>query len=116
MIRSALPRVYQVTTYAARCIHSGPSATSYNLKYVDKLQQKAQEKGLALEELKSQAREETRRKQKKEAASLLASFKKAGTELPHVKTRSDPPEGARTSNTRKDSSPVKASFQKQRDS
>jgi hypothetical protein len=73
-------------------------------------------KGLALEELKSQAREETRRKQKKEAASLLASFKKAGTELPHVKTRSDPPEGARTSNTRKDSSPVKASFQKQRDS
>lgn len=69
-------------------------------------------KGLDLEELKSHAREEARYKQKQEATSLLASFasfKKADNELPHVKTRSNSPEGARTSNTRKDSSPVKAS-------
>lgn len=66
-------------------------------------------KGLDLEALKSQAREEVRYKQKQEAASFLASFKKADNELPHVKTRSNSPEGARTSNTRKDSSPVKAS-------
>ena len=68
-------------------------------------------KGLDLEELKYQAREEARCKQTKEAASLLASFKKADTELPHVKTQSGPPKGARTSNIRKDGSPVKASVQ-----
>lgn len=60
--------------------------------------------GLDLEVLKSQAREEARRKQKQEAASLLASFEKADNEPPHAKTRSNP-----SSNTRKDSSPVKAS-------
>ncbi|KAF8139899.1 ATP11-domain-containing protein [Boletus edulis] len=102
------PRVYQSTSYARfRCIHSGSPATSYNLKYADKLQRKAQEKGLDVEELGSQAREEARRKQKMEAASLLASFKKADHGLPRAKARPDAPEGARTSSIRKDSSPVK---------
>ncbi|KAG6371602.1 ATP11-domain-containing protein [Boletus reticuloceps] len=118
MIRPTLQaRVYQSTPYARfRCIHSGSPAASYNLKYIDKLQQKAQEKGLDVEELGSQAREEARRKQKMEAASLLASFKKADHGLPRAKARPDAPEGARTFSIRKDSSPIKASVQMRRDS
>ncbi|KAF8139895.1 hypothetical protein EV363DRAFT_1392809 [Boletus edulis] len=84
-------------------IQMHPSATSYSLKYADKLQQKAQEKGLGIEELGSQAREEARRKHWR--ASLL-----------DTKARSNAPEGARTSSVRKDSSPVKATVQMQRDS
>lgn len=66
-------------------------------------------KGLDLQELKLQAREEARCKQRKEAAALLASFKKTHTEFPHANTSSNSADGASLSNTRKDSSPVKAS-------
>ena len=72
-------------------------------------------KGLDLEKLKLQAREEAHRKQKEEAASLLASFKKTHAQPPLIKTKSDPLEGARTSNVRQDSSPVKASNQQRAD-
>ncbi|KAG9314692.1 ATP11-domain-containing protein [Chiua virens] len=101
-------RTYRVRVCVARGIHSAPSLTSYNLKYADKLQRKAQEKGLDLHELKSRAHEEARLKQKEETASLLASSKKSASELPRSQTRDNSPPATRTSrNARKDSSPVK---------
>lgn len=39
-MRGMRPLVYRATASAARCTHSG---SSYNLKYADKLHQKAQE-------------------------------------------------------------------------
>ncbi|KAF9229707.1 ATP11-domain-containing protein, partial [Gyrodon lividus] len=81
-------------------------ASSRDLRYADKLQQKAKEKGLDLDELRSQAREEARRKEKEEAVALLPSINKVQTS-PQVKTQSDSPKAPGTLPTRKDSSPVK---------
>ena len=72
-----------VTVLAAACLHR---------------------KGLDLEQLKTQAREEARNKERKEAATLVASFKK---EFTPATTRTDAPQGGGLSNTRRDSSPVK---------
>ncbi|KIJ68792.1 hypothetical protein HYDPIDRAFT_173431 [Hydnomerulius pinastri MD-312] len=63
-------------------------------------------KGLDLEKLRSQAREEALRKQKEEAASTLASIRKA-QEPPQGKAQSESSKASGTSPTRKDSSPVK---------
>ncbi|KIJ07983.1 hypothetical protein PAXINDRAFT_173153 [Paxillus involutus ATCC 200175] len=67
---------------------------------------KSERKGLDLDELRSQAREEARRKQKEETASILASINKS-REPPRGKRRSDTPKVPGTSPTRKDSSPIK---------
>ncbi|KIK99920.1 hypothetical protein PAXRUDRAFT_822190 [Paxillus rubicundulus Ve08.2h10] len=87
-------------------LHSGLVTASYDLRYADKLQQKAKEKGLELDELRSQAREEARRKQKEETVSLLASISRSHEPL-RGKTQSDAPKVPGTLPTRKDSSPVK---------
>ncbi|KAF9243754.1 ATP11-domain-containing protein [Melanogaster broomeanus] len=89
-----------------RWLHSDSDTPSYDLRYAHKLQQKAKEKGLDLDELKAQARESVRRKQKEEAVPLLASFKNVQGP-PQVTPQSDSPTAPGTAATRKDSSPVK---------
>ncbi|KAH7883948.1 ATP11 protein-domain-containing protein [Phlebopus sp. FC_14] len=78
-------RVPRTNFAVTRCLHARPQdATSYDHRYAEKLQQRAKEKGLALDELRVQARAEALRKQKPE-----------------------PPNSPGTSSVRKDSSPVK---------
>ncbi|KAI6005030.1 ATP11-domain-containing protein [Pisolithus orientalis] len=54
-----------------RRVHTQSDVSEYDIKYADKLHQKANEKGVALDELKVQARQEARRKQKEEAEVAL---------------------------------------------
>jgi ATP synthase F1 complex assembly factor 1 len=91
----------------ARWIHAGPSIPPYESKYAEKLQQKAQEQGLELSELRKQAKEAAHRKEVANVKSARLSqarpqrLDKSPSELVRSKVSG-------TSSTRKDSSPVKA--------
>ncbi|KAG0699729.1 ATP11-domain-containing protein [Suillus ampliporus] len=88
----------------ARWIHAGTSNPPYESKYAEKLQQKAKERGLELSELRTQAKEEARRKE-------VASVKSARLSQAHPQRLDKSPlersKVSGTSSTRKDSSPVK---------
>ncbi|KAG1908496.1 ATP11-domain-containing protein [Suillus fuscotomentosus] len=91
----------------ARWIHAGPSTPLYESKYAERLQQKAQEQGLELTELRTRAKEAARRKE-------VANVKSARLSQAHPqRLNKSPSEMVRskvsgTSGVRKDSSPVKA--------
>lgn len=82
----------------ARCVHSRVDS-SYDRKYAAKLHQKAKEKGIGLDELKEQARQEAHRKQVGAAAPSSLKHR--------ILPDGEPSQSPGTSSTRKDSAPVK---------
>ncbi|KAI6136966.1 ATP11 protein-domain-containing protein [Pisolithus sp. B1] len=87
-------------------LHTRSATSAYDIKYADKLRQKAKQRGVDLDELKVQARQEARRRQKEEAeTAFVRKFHPKTTPAADGVT---PPAAEKTPpGPRKDSSPIK---------
>ncbi|KAL4069327.1 ATP11-domain-containing protein [Scleroderma citrinum] len=86
-----------------RWVHSRVEPSVYDLKYADKLHQKAKEKGISLGDLKVQAQQEVHRKQAGAAVDSSLKYKT----LPDGRGNIRSSTSSESLSTRKDSSPIK---------
>ncbi|KAI6045188.1 ATP11-domain-containing protein [Pisolithus marmoratus] len=103
----ATARRVRLTSYASVCrlrrLHTQLDTSGYDIKYADKLRQKAKEKGIDLDELKTQARREAHHKQKETENAFVRKCHPKTIPVADGVTQST----KKTPSPRKDSSPIK---------